>query len=82
MPIAPMKSERPAYVKPFVGFLQTAKPGNKVRLDCYYRDSRKGAWIPYTVTSTVKEMSTNCVIVEGRAYGIPYFAIHNWEIVG
>lgn len=71
----------PEYKKPFAEFMRAAKPGQKVKLTCHYRDSRKGRWIPYIIESVVREMAVNCVIVASRDYGVPYYMIADWEIL-
>lgn len=70
----------PPYKKPYQDFKKVVQPGDTVKLETR-AFLNKGEWILKTAVYVAKEVAVNCLIVREREAGIPWYAIHNWEII-
>ena len=76
----PARQERsplPPYIKPWQEFRKAVQVGDEVTLHRRIYDS---GWTMKEVSGTVREVATNCVVLNPRVPGIPWYAIHDWEI--
>lgn len=78
---ASKKPVLPPYNKPYNELKRAVVPGQKVSVKVRILNFKTGAYELRDEDFTVVENAVNCMVVRERAAGIPWYAIHDWELV-
>lgn len=71
----------PPYIKPENSIVREAEVGKEVNLTVrVMRDDNKG-WTTMEIDGIISEVAPNALILHGRSLGVPYYTIHDWEIL-
>lgn len=79
--VRPIKKENPKlppYEKKYTDLHKNINIGDTVRVHIRIMD---GTWELKEVEGIVETITGNALVLSGRAFGIPWYTIHNWEIV-
>jgi len=71
----------PKYRKSYGELKRTLQPGDAVTLTMRRLNFKTGAWDVVQRDFHATEIAANCLVVRERQAGIPWYAIHDWEIV-
>lgn len=71
----------PKYRRSYGELKRSVQPGNKVALTIRFLDFKTGKWDLRQHDYHATEVAPNCLVVRERQAGIPWYTIHDWEIV-
>ena len=80
-PVRQEKFQLPEYIKPINSIIKEAKVGSEVNLTVrIMRDDNKG-WTTTEVSGIISEVAPNALMLQGKSVGVPYYTVHDWEIL-
>jgi hypothetical protein len=77
-PVKKDSPELPEYKKEYNQLHSIVKIGNIVQVDIRKMD---GCWKLATVEGVVEKININSMKLSGRDFAIPWYTIHDWEIL-
>lgn len=76
-PVRQKKSPLPPYVKRWQDLRRTVEVGNRVTIT---RRIWNSGWTMKELTGVVREVTPNCLILNPKVPGTPWYVIHDFEI--
>lgn len=71
----------PAYNKSYKDFFKAVKVGHRVNLKMRVLNRNKSGYELEEISGVVLWLNINSILISEREYAIPFFAIHDWEIL-
>lgn len=80
-PVRQPKLKLPEYVKPINSILKEVKVGREVNLTVRVMKDDNMGWTTMEIDGIISEVAPNALILHGKPFGVPYYTIHDWELL-